>query len=356
VITNFSAMTVLESATLRDAIAAIDAGGRQLAIVLGAGGHLIGTISDGDIRRGLLRGVSLDATVADVVNTSPTVASVSSSMSDVIDDPDSSNIHIVPVVDDAGIVVGLLAENEEAVIEPLSTPVVLMAGGKGIRLHPLTFNVPKPMLTVGETPILEIILRKLHAQGFRKIYISVNYLAEIIENHVGDGSWLGLDVTYIHEEKPMGTAGALAQMDQFLAEPFLVMNGDLLTNCDLSDVVRSHTKSGAEATLCVREYSFQIPYGVVNVEGDTVQSISEKPTHSSLVSAGIYVLNPTTIDLVPKNSYFDMPSLLTAISDSGSPVVAFPVFEPWLDIGRHDDLEDARSNVSDWLNGTNLRK
>lgn len=355
-ITDFSAMTVTSGATLRDAIAAIDAGARQLAVVVDADGRLVGTVSDGDIRRGLLRGVSLDATITEVVNATPTVATVGQSMSDVLKDADSTNIHLVPVVDGSRVVVGLLSDSEKVEVEPLTTPVVLMAGGKGVRLHPLTFNVPKPMLTIGETPIIEIILRKLHAQGFRKIFISVNYLAEIIEEHVKDGSWLGLDVTYVHEDKPMGTAGALGQLKDQLTESFLVMNGDLLTNCDLSDTVRSHVKSEAAATLCVREYSFQIPYGVVNVEGNIVESISEKPTHSSLVSAGIYVLDPSVLDLVPENSYFDMPSLLTAISDNGSPVVAFPVFESWLDIGRHDDLEDARSNVGDWLDGTNLRK
>lgn len=355
-ITDFAAMTVNSDSTLRDAIAAIDAGSRQLAIVTDASGVLVGTVSDGDIRRGLLRGVSLDASITEVVNTSPTTATVGATLAEVLHDADATNIHVVPVVDASGVVVGLLTDNEVVEVEPISTPVVLMAGGKGVRLHPLTFNVPKPMLTIGETPIIEIILRKLHAQGFRKVYISVNYLAEIIEQHVKDGAWLGLDVTYVHEEKPMGTAGALGQLKNELTEPFLVMNGDLLTNCDLSDTVRSHTKSEAAATLCVREYSFQIPYGVVNVDGNIVESISEKPTHTSLVSAGIYVLSPAVLDLVPENSYFDMPSLLTAISDNGSPVVAFPVFESWLDIGRHDDLEDARSHVGDWLDGTNLRK
>jgi NDP-sugar pyrophosphorylase family protein len=232
----------------------------------------------------------------------------------------------------------------------ISTPVVLMAGGKGVRLFPLTKDVPKPMLKIGDQPIIEIILRKLHAQGFRNIYISVNYLADVIRDHVKDGAWLGLKVSYLEETQPLGTAGALAQLAGTIGEPFVVMNSDLLTNCDLRQVLKFHKKQVAAATLGVREYSFQVPYGVVNIDGNEVESISEKPVHRSMVSAGIYVLGPSALDLIPKDEFCDMPTLLDSVKAQGQKVVAFPIHESWLDIGRHDDLNEARNNLDHWLN------
>jgi NDP-sugar pyrophosphorylase family protein len=231
----------------------------------------------------------------------------------------------------------------------ISTPVVLRAGGKGVRLHPLTHTVPKPMLPIGDTPIIEIILRKLRSQGFKNIYISVNYLASVIEEHIKDGAWLGLNVQYLHEDKPLGTAGALAQLAGRINEPFIVMNSDLLTNCDFTQVVRFHNKQGAAATLGVREYQFQIPYGVVNIVGAEVESISEKPIHRSMVSAGIYALSPQALALIPKDEFTDMPTLLDMVRAQGDKVVAFPIHESWLDIGRHDDLNEARNNHAEWL-------
>ena len=225
-----------------------------------------------------------------------------------------------------------------------------MAGGKGVRLYPLTKDVPKPMLKIGDQPILEIILRKLHAQGFRNIFISVNYLADVIRDHIKDGAWLGLKVTYLEETQPLGTAGALAQMAGQIGEPFIVMNSDLLTNCDLRQVIKFHKKQGAKATLGVREYSFQVPYGVVNIDGNEVESISEKPIHRSMVSAGIYALDPWALELIPKNEFCDMPTLLDSVKAHGEKVVAFPIHESWLDIGRHDDLNEAHNNLDHWLN------
>jgi NDP-sugar pyrophosphorylase family protein len=224
-----------------------------------------------------------------------------------------------------------------------------MAGGKGVRLFPLTKDVPKPMLKIGDQPIIEIILRKLHAQGFRNIYISVNYLAEVIREHVSDGTWLGLKVTYLEETQPLGTAGALGQLAGKIGEPFVVMNSDLLTNCDLRQVVKFHKKQDAAATLGVREYSFQVPYGVVNIDGNEVESISEKPVHRSMVSAGIYVLDPSALELIPTDEFCDMPTLLDSVKSNGQRVVAFPIHESWLDIGRHDDLNEARNNLDHWL-------
>jgi len=349
-IQNLADLSVAPNASLLDTIAAISKGTKQIALVIDDAGVLLGTVTDGDIRRGLLRGLDMKALVTDVMNPKPTTANLGDDAQTVMVEQLSRMIHSVPVIDAAGKVVGLFTDADLVTPDEISTPVVLMAGGKGVRLYPLTKDVPKPMLKIGDMPIIEIILRKLKAQGFKNVYISVNYLGNVIEDHIKDGAWLGLNVTYLRESQPLGTAGALGQLDGVLNEPFIVMNSDLLTNCDFRQVIRFHKKTGAKGTLGVREYSFQIPYGVVNISGTEVESISEKPLHRSMVSAGIYALDPWALSLIPADEYCDMPTLLDKIKAAGEKVSAFPIHESWLDIGRHDDLNDARNNVEQWLN------
>ena len=349
-ITDLKSLTVSQNATLLQTIEAINVGAKQIALVVDADSKLLGTVTDGDVRRGLLRGLALDASVAEVMNKAPHVASPDEDPQEVMAREFSKSIHQLPVIDSDGKLIGLLTDRDMLVAAEISTPVVLMAGGKGVRLFPLTKDVPKPMLKIGDQPIIEIILRKLHAQGFRNVYISVNYLADVIRDHVKDGDWLGLKVSYLEETQPLGTAGALAQLAGTIGEPFVVMNSDLLTNCDLRQVVKFHKKQVAAATLGVREYSFQVPYGVVNIDGNEVESISEKPVHRSMVSAGIYVLGPSALDLIPKDEFCDMPTLLDSVKAHGQKVVAFPIHESWIDIGRHDDLNEARNNLDHWLN------
>lgn len=348
-IKELSALTIAPSASLMDTIEAINSGAKQIALVVDAG-KLVGTVTDGDIRRGLLRGLGLQLPVTEVMNKSPQTATIDDDARSVMTAALARSIHAVPVVDAAGHLVGLLTDDDLLHAAEISTPVVLMAGGKGVRLYPLTKDVPKPMLKIGEMPILEIIIRKLHAQGFRNIFISVNYLADVIREHIKDGAWLGVNITYLEESQPLGTAGALGQLAGSLDEPFLVMNSDLLTNADLAQLVKFHKKQGAKATLGVREYSFQVPYGVVNINEHVVESITEKPVHRSMVSAGIYVLDPWALKLVPRDEYCDMPTLLDSVRGEGEKVVAFPIHESWLDIGRHDDLNEARNNLEHWLN------
>jgi dTDP-glucose pyrophosphorylase len=349
-IKNLTDLTVRPDASLLDTIAAISKGTKQIALVIDDAGVLLGTVTDGDIRRGLLRGLDMKALVTEVMNPNPTTASLGDDAQTVMVEQLARMIHSVPVIDGSGKVVGLFTDADLVTPDEITTPVVLMAGGKGVRLYPLTKDVPKPMLKIGDMPIIEIILRKLKSQGFKNVFISVNYLGNIIEEHIKDGAWLGLNVTYLHESQPLGTAGALGQLNGKLNEAFIVMNSDLLTNCDFRQVIRFHKKTGAKGTLGVREYSFQIPYGVVNINGTEVESISEKPLHRSMVSAGIYALDPWALSLVPADEYCDMPTLLDKIKAEGQKVSAFPIHESWLDIGRHDDLNDARNNVEQWLN------
>ena len=345
---DIAAVSVPLSATVRGAIETIAAGGQQLALVLDDAGRLLGVVSDGDVRRGILRGVDLTAPVAEIMNASPLVAHDGDDSDDLTDRMEKLGVRRVPVIDDVGRVIDLFSV--ERLLHPASTttPVVLMAGGKGQRLYPLTKDVPKPMLPVGDAPLLEIILRNLAAQGFRNVYLSVNYLAEVIEDHVGDGSQYGLRVEYVHEDKPLGTAGALGALRDTITESFLVMNSDLLTRVNLRNLLSFHRKRGAQATIGVREYVFEIPYGVVNLDGPWVASLAEKPLHRSLVNAGIYALEPDVLSRLEPGEYLDMPSLLELVMSTGEQVGAFPIHESWLDVGRPEDLERARLQSAHW--------
>lgn len=348
-IENLEQLTIKPDASIRAALEKISKGAKQIVLVVDDSRKLLGTVTDGDIRRGLLRGLGLETQVSEVMNQKPHTANPEDDISEVLDREVKEYIHNVPVIDSEGILVGLLTDEDRLAVQLQSTPVVLMAGGRGVRLHPLTLDTPKPMLKIGDTPIIEIIIRNLRAQGFRKIYISINFLGEVIESHIKDGSWLGVEVEYLYEDQPLGTAGAIAQLSGSITEPLLVMNSDLLTKTDFRRLVKNHKKSEASATLGVREYSIQIPYGVVNLDGETVDSISEKPTHRTLVSAGIYALSPSVLDLATAGEYCDMPTLLDRVREQGNKVVAFPIHESWLDIGRHEDLELARNNMSHWV-------
>lgn len=313
------------------------------------GNRLLGLVTDGDIRRGILAGVSLEDRVADIMNPTPTVAKVGDARERLIETMERLNIRHLPIVDVDGVVTGLFTIDDVLHAPESSTPVILMAGGRGQRLYPLTKDVPKPMLPIGGVPLLEIILRKLGNQGFRNVYISVNYLAEVIMNHVGDGSELGLSVKYIHEDKPLGTEGALASLRGEVTEPLIVMNSDLLTQVNLRELLSFHANQGARATVGVREHLFEIPYGVINLNGTLVESMQEKPMHRSLVNTGIYVLDPLVLDFLEADTYADMPTVLAQVMGDGHKVAAFPIHESWLDVGRPEDLSAARTDSAKWV-------
>lgn len=347
---NISDLRVDAATSIRATIATIAANSRQVALVLDDGGRLLGIVTDGDIRRGILRGLDLDEPVTEIMNAKPHVASEGAPASVVFERMHDFAIRHMPVLDSEGRVKALLTADELKHPQEASTPVVLMAGGKGQRLYPLTKDVPKPMLPIGGVPLLEIILRNLASQGFVNVYISVNYLAQVIIDHVGDGSAMGLKVTYLHEDKPLGTAGALAELAGKVSEPFIVMNSDLLTQVNLREMLSFHAKRGAKATIGVREHLFEIPYGVVNLNGPVVESMVEKPVHRSLVNAGIYALDPIALDKLTIGEYTDMPSLLGMLMQDGHDITAFPIHESWLDVGRPEDLNEARNDSARWIN------
>ena len=216
-----------------------------------------------------------------------------------------------------------------------------MVGGLGSRLGELTANCPKPLLKIGEKPILESIIDNFKIHGFKNFFLAVNYRSEMIESHFGDGSDFGVNIQYIREKERMGTSGSLTLFQPINDLPIFVMNGDLLTHVNFSSLLKHHNDEKFDASTCVRQYDHQIPFGVVELDGLKISKIQEKPIKSFMVNAGIYVLNQSALRLIPENSYFDMPSLLEKMLQSGNKVGAFPIHEYWLDIGRKDDFEQA---------------
>ena len=335
-----------ESATLRDAIAIIDAGGLQLCLVVDGQMRLLGTVSDGDVRRAVLREVSLESAAVEIMNRHPTVARMEDDRDELFAIMRARQLHRLPLVDTNGRLIGL--ESIDQIIDrPRRDNVaVLMAGGLGQRLLPLTVDTPKPMLKVGGRPILETILLNLIDHGFERIFISVNYKAEMIKDYFGDGSKWNVQIAYLEERSRRGTAGALALLPQRPAEPFLVMNGDLLTKANFSHLMDFHSQQCAVATMCVREHSFQIPYGVVDIDHHRIRRIEEKPRQHVYANAGIYVLAPEVLDLVPADAVFDMPSLFEGLVAAGREAVAFPLREYWLDVGHHADFARAQGDFA----------
>lgn len=336
---------VLPTETIRDTIKKMDIHGTQIALVVDKQDHLLGTVTDGDVRRALLSGISLDNAIKDVMNSHPTVAHKNQSRRSILALMRNKTLFQMPVVDQDGIVVGL-EELKKLLGKPRNNWVLLMAGGLGTRLRPLTDSCPKPMLHVGGKPILETILDNFIEQGFRRFYISVNFMAEKIIDHFGDGSEWGVEIVYLRETDRLGTAGALSLIPKPPTEPLLIMNGDLLTQVNFNHLLDFHIKHKSVATMAVREYEFQVPYGVVNLDSPRILRIDEKPTHHFFVNAGIYVLKPEVINLVPKKTHFDMTTLFDQLIEQKRPTAAFPVLESWLDVGRLDDFERAHTEYS----------
>jgi dTDP-glucose pyrophosphorylase len=335
---------VRESATLREAIAAIDNGGFQIALVTDAAGRLAGTVTDGDVRRALLRGAGLEAPVAGIMQRDPIVAARGKLTGPVLKKARARGIRQVPLTDRDGRVTGLGLVEELAAADNAETPVVLMAGGLGARLRPLTQETPKPLLKVGDKPILETILESLKGHGFRRFHISLGYKADAIREHFGDGGHWGVSVRYIVEPAPLGTAGALGLMDEAPAAPLLVMNADLLTNVNYGHLLAYHREQACRATVCVNEYAAEVPYGVVEIAESRVTAMTEKPVQRHFINAGIYVLEPEVLRLIKAPEPLDMPALLRRVKDRGGEVAAFPIREFWLDIGQHDDYAAANGH------------
>ena len=344
---NTKKISIPPQATIKEAVEAIDKGVMQIALVV-EDDKLLGTLSDGDIRRALLDGCSLRDGIEGRYNPNPTTGRLGQQHEDLVQLALRHKVKQIPMLDEDDKLVGI-----EYIDDYLSSPekpnaIVLMAGGLGTRLRPLTSEMPKPMLTVGSKPILETILESFSRYGFRNFFFSVNYKAEKIRDYFKDGEQYGVRITYLNEKNRLGTAGALSLLPlEQIREPIIVMNGDLLTNVNFEHLLNYHLLTNAEATMCVREYKLQVPYGVVETEGASIQKIVEKPTQQFFVNAGIYVLNPSVLQLIPKDTAYDMPHLFETLINSGHKTCSFPISDYWMDIGQPHDFDQANSEYDE---------
>ncbi|WP_457564271.1 nucleotidyltransferase family protein [Caminibacter sp.] len=329
--------------TVKKSMEVIDKGAMKFAVVVDNEKKLLGTITDGDIRRAILKGKNLDDKIKDIYNKNPIYVTSGTEKEKIIEICTKNKIYQIPVVDEHKKVIEIKELDE--LVKPKKYPnkVVLMLGGLGTRLRPLTENTPKPLLKVGGKPIVETIVESFKKCGFTNFVFCVNYKAEMIRDYFKDGSDFGINIEYVYENKRMGTAGALSLMKEKPSEPFFVMNGDLLTNINFEYMLEYHLENKATATMAVREYEYQVPFGVVNIVGNEIKSIEEKPTYKFFVSGGIYILNPECIDYIPKNQFYDMPTLFEKLIKEKKTTISFPIREYWLDIGRIEEFEKAQN-------------
>lgn len=340
---NWKKILVSSSETIRSVLRTIDQQALKLALVVDQEDKLLGTVSDGDIRRAILSDASLEDQVATVMNTNPTIADISMTRESILSLMEKRELHAIPVLNNQ-VVVGLETLHGLLHKPQYDNPVFLMAGGFGTRLKPLTDNCPKPLLKVGERPILETVILSFIRSGFTNFYISTHYLPEMIQNTIGDGSRWGVKIQYIHEDTPLGTGGALGLLPEDLPDlPVIVMNGDVLTKINFEEVLAFHNNKQSNATMCVREFEYQVPFGVIEENDFKITDIVEKPTYRFHVNAGIYVINKSLISKVKKEEYLDMPTLFE--SHIGNDAHVFPFHEYWLDIGRMDDFKRAQVDI-----------
>lgn len=334
--------------TISEAIRLIDGNSAGIALVVDAERRLIGTVTDGDVRRAMLRHEPLDSTLqtllkrpAEAPHRAPVAAPVGTTATELLVLMKRHGLRHVPLLDGDGRVADLARLDQLALEEPLPVRAVVMAGGLGKRLAPLTQDTPKPMLPVGDRPLMEHLLLNIRDAGIHQVHVTTHFRPEKIREHFGAGEGLGVDLSYVTEDQPLGTAGALRLLKPG-PEPLLVVNGDILTKVNFRSLIRFHTESGALLTIGVRSYEINVPYGVVEAEGSHVTRIDEKPVYRHFVNAGIYVIEPAAIRHIPEGRRFDMTDLIDALLVAKEHVGSFPLREYWLDIGRPEDYERAQ--------------
>jgi len=342
---NWKRVVIEPSLSIREALKIIDREALRVALVVD-NNRLIGIVTDGDIRRSILKGVELTDSVNKIMNTNPLTADVNITSEELKKTMQQKQILSLPLTDDSGHLVGLKTLYDTLAVKRRENPVFIMAGGFGTRLKPLTDNCPKPMLKVGNKPMLETLINSFKSYGFYKFYISTHYLPDVIMNYFGNGENMDVEITYVHEETPLGTGGALSLLpDTLPVEPLIMINGDILTKVDFSKVLDFHIKQKSDATMCVRDYEVKVPFGVIEGEGHQITAMVEKPTYRYFVNAGIYIISHHIIKSLSKNERLDMPSLFEIKQKAGCKVLKFPIHEYWLDVGRHDDFNKAQRDI-----------
>ncbi|WP_406821264.1 nucleotidyltransferase family protein [Pseudomonas sp. KnCO4] len=329
--------------SMEEAVATLDRVAVRIVMIVDRQRRLLGTLTDGDIRRALLKQRPLSTPVREVMCSTPRTAEPNWSKERILTVMEKFQLLQLPVIDDEYKVIGLETLHDLLNKPQRNNPVFLMAGGFGTRLRPLTHNCPKPLLKVGDKPILELILERFISSGFHRFFISTHYMPEMIRAHFGDGSRWGVSIRYIHEDAPLGTGGALGLLPHDEIDlPLFVMNGDLLTTLDFENLLEFHQTHAGAATMCVREYEYCVPYGVIQSDGHRIRSMVEKPVQRFFINAGIYLLSPELVKSVSADTRVDMPTLLEHEISAGRDVNMFPIHEYWLDIGRMEDFQRAQ--------------
>lgn len=344
---------VSRTAKLRDVIETINRNGHGIALVVEEDGRLHATVTDGDIRRAHLHSLDLDTPIQQVVSegggrtgsTEPVTAAKSTERAELLHLMSSNALRQIPIVDELGRVEDLALLRD--LVEEYEVPMraLVMAGGRGSRILPLTSDTPKPMLPVGDRPLMEQMIQRLRKAGIRKVNVAMHHLPDRITEHFGDGERFGVALNYVTEDRPLGTAGALRFLEDS-DEPVLVMNGDILTSVDFEAMLSYHRAESSDLTVAVRRFGLPVPYGVVEVEGHDVTDVVEKPTVDVLVNAGIYLLEPRCIQHIPPGERFDMTDLIKSVIADGGAVTAFHVYEYWIDIGTHSDYEQVQADFA----------
>lgn len=353
IITDVKNFTLTQEHAIKDGLECLNLSTFQIILICNDDNVLVGTITDGDIRRALLQGATLDSKLSIAMNTEPVTANEESSLTSLKNSAIKHNIRHIPLLNAQNVIVGVYFSGP--LHNTQNNYVVLMLGGLGTRLKPLTHNYPKPMLKVGDVPILETIIQNLSSQGFTNFIFCVNYMSNIIEEYFQDGTRFGINIEYIKEQQPLGTAGALALINKKFREPIIIMNGDILAHIDFRHLLNFHKEQNANITSSIREQIYQIPYGVVKLNKTEIIKTDEKPSKSFFVNAGIYVIEPSLLDTIPKNMFYDMPDLINhCISDSDK-VVGYPLTDYWKDIGMHEDYNQANLDYNKHF-GNHARK
>lgn len=343
---------MLPNASIREAMESIDRSGKGIVLVLSDDNRLMATVTDGDIRRAILAGLDVNLEITELLNSrakqfqsSPVTAQVGTPDAELLHLMTEHGLRQIPLIDSEGRVANVVLLNDLVKEYELPLRAVVMAGGFGTRLRPLTEDLPKPMLPVGSRPLLELIVEQLREAGIREVNVTTHYKGEIIADHFKDGQDFGVDIRYVKEDQPLGTAGALSLLEES-DEPLLVINGDILTRVDFRSMLHFHREHNADLTVAVRQYEFNVPYGVVLTDGTAVTGISEKPTMKQFINAGIYLLSPAVRRLIPNGQPYDIPDLIQHLLKNGRSIVCFPIREYWLDIGKADHYDQAKSDVA----------
>lgn len=327
-----------ETAKIEDAIRNLDASTLQICLVSSANGRLIGTITDGDIRRGLLKGLQLNSAIGAIVNKTPIVVPPNFARQTVLQFMRANSIHQLPVVDGDGLVVGLHLLDDMLLPNKRKNLMVIMAGGKGTRLRPFTENCPKPLLEVAGKPMLQHIIERAASDGIGRFVVALHYLGHMIEDYFGDGHKFNVEIEYLREDSPLGTAGALGLLEQRPEESFIVTNGDVLTAIHYSELLDFHNQQGAAATMAIRLHEWQHQFGVVKTKGLDILGFEEKPVYRSNINAGVYVLTPASLDVIKVNEHCDMPTLFNRLQLAQKRTIVYPMHESWVDVGKPSDF------------------